>query len=76
MATRPDYYFVTRETGKPPNPWGWEIRRRSKPMPVNLSGSGCRTQKAAEFAGKRELEELLKLLAEEEKRAGGRSKTP
>ena len=68
MATKPDYYMVTRENGKPPNPWEWEIRRHSKPMPVKMSGSGYKSQMAAEFAGKRELEEFLKLLAEEEKR--------
>jgi hypothetical protein len=70
MATKPDYYMVTREVDKPPNPWGWEIRRHSKPMPLKVSGSGFRSQTAAEFAGKRELEEFLKLLAEEERRSG------
>jgi hypothetical protein len=51
MATKPDYYMVTREIDKTPNPWGWEIRRHSKPMPVKISGGGFRSQMAAEFAG-------------------------
>ena len=76
MATTPDYYIVTRETGQRPNPWEWEIRRHSKPMPVKLSGGGYRSQMAAEFAGKRELEEFLKLLAQEEKRKVRPPKTP
>jgi hypothetical protein len=74
MANEPDYYMVTRENGKPPNPWEWEIRRHSKPMPVKMSGSGYRSQVAAELAGKRELEEFMKLLAEEEKRSWGSPK--
>jgi hypothetical protein len=39
---------------------------------VKVSGSGM----AAEFAGKRELEEFLRLLAEEEKRNVRPPKTP
>ena len=58
---------LSNRTGKPPNPWEWEIRRRSKPIMVNVSGSGLRSRGGAEFAGKRELAEFLKLLPEEEK---------
>jgi len=76
MATKPDYYLVTRETGERPNPWIWEIRRHSKPMPVRLFERGFRSQMAAEFAGRRELEQFMKALAEEEKRNGGPSKAP
>ena len=76
MATKPDYYMVTRETGTPPNPWEWEIRRYSKPMPVKLSGSGFRSRMAAGIAGKRELEKFLVLLAQEERRNGRPSKLP
>jgi hypothetical protein len=68
MATKPDYYMVTGETEERPNPWMWEIRRHSKPMPVRVFEKGFRSQMAAEFAGKRELAQFLKLLAEEEKR--------
>jgi hypothetical protein len=70
MAMKPDYYVVARETGKPPIRWGWEIRRHSKPMQVRVFGSGYRSQTAAELAGKHELEEFLRLLAEEERRSG------
>ena len=71
---RADYYLVTRETEERPNPWIWEIRRHSKPMPVRVLEKGFRSQMAAEFAGKRELDRFLKLLVEEEKRNDGPSK--
>ena len=70
----PDYYLVTRETEERPNPWIWEIRRHSKPMPVRVLEKGFRSQMAAELAGKRELDRFLKLLVEEEKRNDGPSK--
>src|SRR5258705_6618672 len=57
----PDYYLVTRETEERPNPWIWEIRRHSKPMPIRVLEKGFRSQMAAEFAGKRELDQFLKI---------------
>jgi hypothetical protein len=68
MATEPDYYVVTRETGERPNPWRWEIRRRSKPMGVNLGAGGYQSQAAAEYAGAKALAELLGELAKERRR--------
>jgi hypothetical protein len=32
MATEPDYYIETVETGTRPHPWRWELRRRSTLM--------------------------------------------
>ena len=37
MATEPDYYIETFDTGARPYPWRLEIRRRSKPMGVELA---------------------------------------
>ena len=68
MATRPDYYVVTSETDDRPNPWRWEIRRYSTPMGIKIGESGYRSQQAAEFAGKRALQEFLEQLAAEETR--------
>jgi hypothetical protein len=69
MATTPDYYIVTRETGERPVRWRWEIRRHSKPMGVNLGGDGYQSQAAAEYAGNRALAAFLEQLAKEERRS-------
>ena len=71
---KPDYYIATSETDKRPNPWRWEIRRYSKPMGVTFSEDGFRSQSAAEFAGKRALQNFLEQLAAEEKREYSRSR--
>jgi hypothetical protein len=68
MATKPDYYVATSETDSRPNPWRWEIRRYSKPMGIKVGEGGYRSQQAAEFAGKRALQEFLQHLAAEETR--------
>ena len=65
----PDYFTVVFKTGQRPHPWRWEIHRRSQPMGVRLGAGGYQSQGAAEFAGKRALEELLIGLAEEERRS-------
>jgi hypothetical protein len=62
------YYLVTAAKNEFPNVWVWEIKRRGKKMPVILSGEGFRSQLAAEEAGRRELQQFLKLLSHEEKR--------
>jgi hypothetical protein len=67
MATRPDYYIATFNTGEKSFPWAWELRRRSKPMGVRISNSGYQSQTAAEFAGKRALEDFLGALVREER---------
>jgi hypothetical protein len=68
MATAPDYYIVTRETGERPSSWRWEIRRHSKPMGVNIGRDGYQSQAAAEYAGARGLADFLAQLAKEERR--------
>ncbi len=50
MATRRDYYIVTRETGERPHPWCWELRRHSSPMGVRVGDCGYQSQMAAEYA--------------------------
>ena len=66
--TTTDYFLVTDENGKAPHKWTWEIRRRSQPMGVRLTGEGYQSRSAAEFAGQRALTEFLDLLAKEERR--------
>jgi len=73
MATTPDYYVATWETDVHPNPWRWEIRRHSKPMGVKIDEGGFRSQPAAEFAGRRALQDFMEQLAAEERR-GSRSR--
>jgi hypothetical protein len=45
-------------------------------MPTKIGGDGCRSQMAAEFAGKRALEEFSLLLKQEETRNARESKAP
>jgi hypothetical protein len=37
MTTTSDYYIETIDTGTRPHPWSWELRRRSKPMGIDLA---------------------------------------
>jgi hypothetical protein len=67
MATEPDYYIVTFDTGQGPFRWRWELRRHSSPMGIRIGSSGYKSQAAAEDGGKRELEEFLKALAKEDR---------
>jgi hypothetical protein len=67
MATEPDYYIVTFDTGARPQPWRWELRRHSSPMGVIVGRSGYQSQASADYAGKRALEEFLEALAKEER---------
>jgi len=52
-----------------PERWGWEIRRRSKPLGVKMTGDGYQSDTAAQFAGKRALADFLIELSKEEKRS-------
>jgi hypothetical protein len=65
-ANHTDYFVFTSGSGNKPNPWSWEIRRKSKPMGIKLSESGFRSCQAADFAGKRALSDFLIELAREE----------
>jgi hypothetical protein len=71
MADPPisDYYVVTSRRGEYPDRWSWEIRRKSKPLGVKMTGDGFQSDMAAQFAGKRALADFLSDLAKEDKRA-------
>jgi hypothetical protein len=70
MTTRPinDYYVVTHRRGEQPANWSWEIRRKSKPLGVKMTGDGYQSDRAAQLAGKQELADFLSALAKEENR--------
>jgi hypothetical protein len=63
-----DYYVFTSGRGNYPERWSWEIRRKSKPLGVKMTGDGYQSEMAAQFAGKRALEDFLSDLSKEEKR--------
>jgi hypothetical protein len=69
MATEPDYYIATFDTGGRPHPWRWELRRHSSPVGVIVGRGGYQSQAAAQYAGQRALEEFLTVLAKEERLA-------
>jgi hypothetical protein len=70
MADQPinDYYVITSRLSGLPERWGWEIRRKSQPLGVKMTGDGCQSDTAAQFAGKQALAEFLIELSKEEKR--------
>ena len=69
MASPPlnDYYVVTSRRGEHPDRWSWEIRRKSTPLGIKMTGDGYQSETAAQFAGKRALAEFLSDLSNEEK---------
>jgi hypothetical protein len=63
--TYQDYYvFVTRDAGS--TQFGWQIKRRAKPMGVKLEDHNLVSYRAAKEAGKRTLDELLDGISSEE----------
>jgi hypothetical protein len=64
-----DYYVVTSRRGENPERWSWEIRRKSKPLGIWLTVEGFQSDAAAQFAGKKALEEFLDNLSKEERRS-------
>ena len=68
MANTDYYLVVTARRGEHPERWSWEIRRKSKPLGIKLSGDGFQSDSAAKFAGKRALDDFLSELAKEEQR--------
>jgi hypothetical protein len=70
MARDPinDYYVVTSRRGEYPDRWSWEIRRKSKPLGIKITGGGYQSDQPAQSAGKRALADFLLDLAQEEKR--------
>jgi hypothetical protein len=63
-----DYFLFIAENGSKPNRWSWEIRRKSKPMGIKVSGTGFQSRQAAEFSGGRALSEFLTEFSREEKK--------
>jgi hypothetical protein len=63
-----DYHLAMSEESRTPARWRWEICRRSRPMGIRVWSGGYVSKLAAEFAGKRELDEFLKAAAEEDRR--------
>jgi general stress protein YciG len=47
-----DYYVFVSRRGDPPNPWVWEIRRKSNPNGRYFWAEGFRSARAAEEAAK------------------------
>jgi hypothetical protein len=70
MGTNPanDYYLRTYRQAEHPERWGWEIRRKSKPLGIKIGEGGFQSDQAAQFAGKRALAHFLLDLAQEESR--------
>ena len=70
MTTSPisDYYVVTHRRGEQPANWSWEIRRKSTPLGIKMTGDGYQSDRAAQFAGKQALADFLFELLKEEKR--------
>jgi hypothetical protein len=57
-SPRSDYYIVTVSDESRFN-WRWEIKRRSEPMGVRLTGNSYSSQRPAEEAGRRGLSAFL-----------------
>src|ERR1700692_1912463 len=49
MATHPinDYYVVTSRRGEYPDRWSWEIRRKSRPLGIKMTGDGFQSKRPA-----------------------------
>jgi hypothetical protein len=71
MATHPinDYYVITSRRAGHPERWGWEIRRKSKPLGIKMTADGFQSDTTARFAGKQALADFLTDLLKEEKRS-------
>jgi len=59
-------YYIAIVSDECRSSWRWEIKRRSQPMGVRLTGESCSSQKAAEDAGRRSLVEFLAAITSEE----------
>ena len=64
---RDDYYVITSPRSEAPDRWGWEIRRKSKPLGIKMTAV-VQSEMAAQFAGKRALADFLDALSKEESR--------
>jgi hypothetical protein len=48
-----DYSLVITSLDRLKGPWGWEIRRKSKPLGIKNYDNNLKTVSAARIAGKR-----------------------
>jgi hypothetical protein len=64
-----DYYVFTSRRGEHPERWSWEIRRKSKPLGIRFTADGFQSEAAAQFSGRKALEEFLIELSKEERRS-------
>ena len=62
-----DYYVITSRRGEHHDRWGWEIRRKSKPLGIKMIGDGFQSNTAARFAGRQALADFLSELLKEVK---------
>src|SRR5712692_7529407 len=69
VDTSNDYYVVTSRRSEQVERWSWEIRRKSKPLGIRFAADGFQSQGAAQFAGKKALEDFLIELSKEERRS-------
>jgi hypothetical protein len=70
VDTSNDYYVVTsRRSEQLVERWSWEIRRKSKPLGIRFAADGFQSEGAAQFAGKKALEDFLIELSKEERRS-------
>ena len=60
-----DYSLVITSLDRQKGPWGWEIRRKSKPLGIKNYESDFKTEAAAKIAGEKALREFLDRLCRE-----------
>ena len=64
-----DYYVVVRRKKEHPPVWEWRIQRQSKPMGVQIHGTGFRSESTARLAGEKALREFFNGLSRERNRS-------
>ena len=76
MGRKPTYQdysvVITRDAGS--TRFGWQIKRKSKPMGVKLEDHNLASHHAAKAAGKQALEELLDGISTEKSLAADRKR--
>jgi len=60
-----DYWLVIKSPDWQKGRWGWEIRRKSKPLGIKIYESDFKTEVAARIAGEKALREFLDQLCRE-----------
>jgi hypothetical protein len=68
-----DYFVFTRRLDQE---FSWDIKRRSRPLGVKVSGGRFRSRDAAGLAGRRALMDFFLALADEEARSYARAGIP